>query len=328
MGINTKDIENRHKMRQKTKQKRFTLVVSFLFFIILVLTVMLASLLTPLFNVRKVVVKGNNLVEAQDVINSLGTDENSKVFTIDKKLMKKRVETLPFVKNAKIQRRIWGSVIVEIEESKVSGYIMSGKNAVLFDEMGKIVNVMGEEPEGFTEITGCSLASENVGEKINVGSNEKANVILMFTKAFDDAGITDKMSNVNMEDILNVTGIYDNRYDIIFGDSASIDSKIAIMTKAIGHNAENEMGTVDLRILGNAYIKPERTFVKNVLSGVDEEKEEASGEENGENEPDGENEAEEETSEETRQDTREQLEENNSEDTSGEENGENETSEE
>ena len=55
------------------------------------------------------------------------------------------------------------------------------------------------------------------------------------------------------------------------------------MVKAIAHNAENEMGTVDLRILGNAYVKPERTFVKNPLSADEEEKEaDASDEEEGE----------------------------------------------
>lgn len=288
MGKNTKEIADRHYKRQRQKRKRFAVLLSVLFLLLLVFAGVLASMLTPLFNVRNIVVEGNKLVSSTDIVNALGTDENSKIFTIDKGLMKKRVETLPYVKSAKIQRRIWGSIVVEIEEAKVSGYIMHEKNAYLFDETGKIVNITGEAMSGVPEIRGCLMTPKSVGEKISVDSGEKLDTILLFASEFDSANITDKMTMLDVSDILNVCGIYDNRYDIMFGSESGLKEKIAIMVKAIGHNAENEMGTVDLRIDGNAYVKPERTFVKNALEKAQETEEQEESDTEGEGEPEAE----------------------------------------
>ena len=275
MNEKTKDIAERHYRRQNKKKKRFAFFMSVVFILMLFFSLVLASMLTPLFGVRKVEVKGINRVKEEDVVNALGLDSDSKIFTIDKNLMQKRVEALPYVKSAKIRRGITGKLTVEIEEASVSAYIMADRSAVMIDDTGKIINVTSEIPEDIFEIRGCSVTKKTVGEKISIDSGEKFDIILLYMSEFNKAGIKDKMDMIDVSDVLSITGIYDGRYDIMFGDSTDLSHKIAMMLQAIGHNAENEMGTVDLRISGNAYVKPDRTFVKSSVykqnTGKDEE---------------------------------------------------------
>lgn len=262
MNERTKEIAERHRTRQLKKKRRLAFSITVMFVLILALSSFLALMLTPLCNVRSIKVMGNERVSVAAVENTLAADHTTKVYQINKKLAKQRLETLPYVKNAQIKTHIWGSVEVNIEEAKIGGYMMFEKNAVIFDETGKIVNVTGEIPEDIMKIEGTALTSASAGEKLSIDTGEKFDIILMYISEFEKSGILNKMTMLDVSDILNVKAIYDNRYDVFFGDFADLEHKIAMMKQAVARNAENEMGTIDLRISNNAYVKPSRSFGK------------------------------------------------------------------
>lgn len=261
MNENTKEIAERHRIRQKKKKKRLAFSMTIMFVLILVLASLLALMLTPLCNVRNIKINGAERVSEQAVVNTLAIDKDTKVYQIDKKLAQKRIQTLPYVKEVNIKTYIWGSVEVNITETEIGGYIRYGQNAVLFDETGKVINITGEIPEDVLKIEGCQLSSASAGEKIGIDTSEKFDIILMYISEFKKSDILKKMTMLDVSDGLNVKGIYDNRYDIFFGDFSELEHKIAMLKQAVAHNAENEMGTIDLRISSNAYVKPNRTFV-------------------------------------------------------------------
>ncbi len=277
MEKGTKEIAIRHRKRQEKKKRAFAFMMSVLFLIVIILSMVLITLVTPLFNVRKIKVTGNSWVTESDIQNSLGLDKEEKIFSIDKKLIKKRVETLPYVKEAKVSRTLPGTVNIKVSEADVCGYIMSDKNAVLFDRDGEVINVTYEIPTKVPEILGVKVTKSVIGEKINIDYAEKFDIIVMYATAIDKIGIQEKIDMIDVSDSASVTGIYDGRYDIFFGDSADLDYKIALMMEAISDNAENEMGTLDLRIPGKVYLNTDRTFVRpSVYAPEEEETEEES----------------------------------------------------
>lgn len=284
MEKGTKEIAIRHRERQEKKKKAFAFMMSVLFLVVIILSMVLITLVTPLFNVRKVKVTGNYWVTESDVKNSLGLNEEEKIFTIDKRLFKKRVETLPYVKEAKISRALPGTVKIEVVEADVCGYIMSDKNAVLFDRDGEVINVTYEIPTKVPEILGVKVTKSVIGKKINIDYAEKFDIIVMYAAAIDKIGIQEKIDMIDVSDSASVTGIYEGRYDIFFGDSADLDYKLALMMEAILDNAENEMGTLDLRIPGKVYLNTDRTFVRPSVYAPEEEKIEESESEESEEE--------------------------------------------
>lgn len=270
MSENTKEIAQRHMKRQRAKKRRFMIFTFLMIVILFSLLVVLVSMLTPIFNIRGVVVEGASRVSSMDVEQSLGISSDLKIFNINKNLMKKRVEALPYVKSAEISRRFFGKIAVKITESKVSGYIESDKSFVVIDDVGKIVDDAVQKPENVMQIKGLVAQKGRVGEKIAIDSDEKFDIILLYISELEKSGLNDKMTMLDVSDCLSVTGIYDNRYDIFFGDKTNLAHKLALMAAAIEHNAPNEMGTIDLRISDNAYLKPDRTFKdKNVFVPAD-----------------------------------------------------------
>lgn len=289
MSEKTREIAERHKIRQSRKKRRLAFFLSVMFVLIVALSLFLAIMLTPVCNVRKISVSGNERVLENDIVSTLALQTTTKVYQLDKKLIQKRLETLPYVKSAQVKTHIWGSVDIKITEAKIGGYILYNSNAVLFDETGKVVDITGEIPNDVIKIEGCSVSSASAGEKISIDTSEKFDIILMYVSEFEKAGILKKMSMLDVSDTVNVKGIYENRYDVFFGDFSGLEHKIAMMKQAISHNAENEMGTIDLRISNNAYVKPERSFVSSEVikdSAKDENGEEKEPQETDDNKKD------------------------------------------
>ena len=270
MNENTKEIAQRHMKRQRAKKRRFMIFTFLMIVILFSLLIVLVSMFTPVFNIRGVVVEGASRVNSMDVEQSLGISSDLKIFNINKDLMKKRVEALPYVKSAEISRRFFGKIAVRITESKVSGYIETDKSFMVIDDAGKIVDDAVQKPENVMQIKGLAVQKGRVGEKIAIDSDEKFDIILLYISELEKSGLNDKMTMLDVSDHLSVIGIYDNRYDIFFGDKTNLAHKLALMSAAIEHNAPNEMGTIDLRISDNAYLKPDRTFKdKNVDVSAD-----------------------------------------------------------
>ncbi len=278
MSEQTKEIAKRHTQRQMKKRKRFKIFSFMLLIVLAFFLITLASILTPVFNVKSVAVEGASIVRVEDVEAALGINSDMNFFTIDKKLMKKRVEALPYVKSAEITRRIYGKVVVKIVESKASGYVKGEKDYVVFDDGGEVVDIAITKPENLFELKGVNLQKIQLGEKINIDYSEKFDIILLYISELEKAGIKDKMTLIDVGDHLSVKGIYDNRYDILFGDKTNLEHKVSMLAAAISHNAPNEMGTIDLRISNNAYLKPDRIFGKEKPKEEDEEKKPSEGE--------------------------------------------------
>lgn len=267
MSENTKEIAKRHKQRQIQKRRRFVIFTSMLLLVLLFLLIALISTVTPVFDVKGVVVEGASQVRVEDVEAALGINSDMNFFFIDKKLMKKRVEALPYIKSAEISRRFYGKVVVRITESTASGYIKGEKDYIVFDDAGEVVDIVVKEPENIFELRGVNLQKIQLGEKLVIDSDEKFDIILLYEYELKKAGLKDKMSVIDVGDHLSVKGIYENRYDILFGDKTNLEHKISMLAAAIGQNEPNEMGTIDLRISNNAYLKPERIFSDGDMSG-------------------------------------------------------------
>ncbi len=107
-------METEKKLKKKIKIRILPFLIFLCFLgLLALLIVFLCSL--PITNIY---IQGNTLLKDQELIELAGISDYPSFLKTTAWSMKKRVEASPYIVKAKVKRRIWGQVIIEVEEAK------------------------------------------------------------------------------------------------------------------------------------------------------------------------------------------------------------------
>lgn len=150
--------------RAIAKGRRRRLIGSLAAVAVLALAVWIAFW-SPLLKVRDVKVVGGKNVSSADVaaIAGLGSDDN--LLLVSTSQVTAAVEELPWVREAKVDRRLPGTVRVRIVERKPAVVLSSGGDQWTLDRMGNVLTD-GVATGGLPALAGIDLAGVSVGERV------------------------------------------------------------------------------------------------------------------------------------------------------------------
>ena len=118
-------------MKKPKKKVRITGIIFLLLFVYLLVTLIYYFIKSPIKNIS---IKGNNLLTEEDVITDSKISYNDSIFKISTYKIEKNLEKNPLIKKAKIERRLNGTIIINIEENKILFLNALTKKLVLSDE--------------------------------------------------------------------------------------------------------------------------------------------------------------------------------------------------
>ena len=118
-------------MKKPKKKVRITGIIFLLLFVYLLITLIYYFIKSPIKNIS---IKGNNLLTEEDVITDSKISYNDSIFKISTYKIEKNLEKNPLIKKAKIERRLNGTIIINIEENKILFLNALTKKLVLSDE--------------------------------------------------------------------------------------------------------------------------------------------------------------------------------------------------
>ena len=126
------------KKRNNTRKKRITFfkIISLLG---LIAGVIVFALISPLFNIDKITVIGNEKVDSETIINLSGIQIGSNIFRSIKSNVKDNIKENPYIENVKIERKLPSSIEISIEERKVAYQINVLDGYVGIDYQGYIL---------------------------------------------------------------------------------------------------------------------------------------------------------------------------------------------
>ena len=91
------------------------------------------------FRVLTVQIKGNDRLDSHEIARKSGVKYGENVFLLSKRNIRERLMTDPFIDEVTVKKRPPGSVLLEIQERLVIGYVQSGGKAYLLDKEGMII---------------------------------------------------------------------------------------------------------------------------------------------------------------------------------------------
>ena len=100
--------------KYKRKMLRRRIIASSILGLIVVLCV---CLFTPVFGVSEITVEGNSKLTAEEIISTSGIHKGQNIFRMDAQKSEKKLESLPYVDNAKIVKKFPAKIKIVIDES-------------------------------------------------------------------------------------------------------------------------------------------------------------------------------------------------------------------
>lgn len=160
-------MEKRRKVKKKISKKRkfFRIVFRFFIFFLFIFLLIFAIRNSRIFNIKSVNVEGTKNVSYKDIIKVGQLNKGSKYYEISKAKRIEKIESIPYVKSAKLGFRFGGTVNVSIEERTPYYQVYSSKY-LLVDEEFRILEQRDSKADNLLNIDGLNVESNKVGSYI------------------------------------------------------------------------------------------------------------------------------------------------------------------
>jgi cell division protein FtsQ len=109
---------------------------------------------SPLLDVDRVVVKGTVHTPADQVTRAAGVHRGDAMVWLDGGAAAERIDGLPWVRRARVDREWPGTVRITVTERVASAWVDTGDGAALVDPTGRVLERVGEPPAGLPQLDG------------------------------------------------------------------------------------------------------------------------------------------------------------------------------
>ena len=228
---------------------------------VLGLVVVIGILLSPVFALKSVAAEGANHYTAEQLCAMIGLNEGDNILFFGKGKAAQVLEQDPYIADAKLSMRVPDTIIIEVKERKVRGYVPYMGSYLYIDEAGRVLDVQEACHEALPVVKGLAFGSFTLGEVIPVENPEALDVVLQISQMMEKYELLDIVVEIDVSNPKSIHA-YVNQVQIIFGDMENGDTKIRYMAEVMKTIPEEDRGTLDLSELD----KPNGTVVFRYLT--------------------------------------------------------------
>ena len=231
------------KERRRKRRKRRRILKAVL--IVLIVLALAALIVFKVFTVRTVEIKGNELYSDKQIRDWVLNDEYSwNSLYVFFKYKVKETKEIPFVDSMEISLKSPHTIQIRVYEKGVLGYVYVpslGKNAY-FDKDGFVVELSSKVIEGTTKISGLSVETAKLYEKLPIKNQGILRTLLNVTQLLDKYKLEPEMIYVMPEgQVLLSYG----KIQVNVGENEYLNEKIVRLQK-IMPQIEGMEGTLHL----------------------------------------------------------------------------------
>ncbi len=217
----------------KRKRKSNLILYYVIFLTALVLTLFILSN-TVFFKLTSVNIIGESIYSIEEITEVLGVNDGDNLFRLDIEEIEKRfLEKFFAVESVNIKRNLPDELDVIIEPCVKMAEVEEKGNYYILSENFKIMGEREKIPEkDVLVITGFEPQSLELGSILTSVDIYKKDILITILKAIEEIDFDD-ITNIKLDDRLNIILIYDNRIPIELGSSKDLEYKIKSVKSAI-----------------------------------------------------------------------------------------------
>ena len=208
---------------------------------------------SPLLRVRGVKLVGAEHVGSREVAQAAGLDDGDNLLLVSTGEIARRVESLPWVARAEVDRKLPGTVRVRIVEREPSLVLAFGAARWTLDESGRVLAV-GEATEGLPVLAGASVSD------LEPGRHLESHQVLDALEAYGSMppALRSDVEAVFAPTIERITFSFTNGVLVRYGAAERLHSKHQVLA-ALFHRLEtegSEASYIDIRVPTSPAVAP------------------------------------------------------------------------
>lgn len=247
MDTNEKFEERPKRVRKKAKkQVRPGIVIS----VVLVLLSFVILFLTPIFNIKQIIVEGNQSVKTVDIVKASGLEINKNLFASNTGEAENKIRQVPYVESVKVTRQMPDKIKITIVEGKVSAYLKWNGKFVGINENGQILCVVNKPSpsKAAPVVKGISVKAECiVGQTLVPNQTTRYETLLKFAKAFNQRGLTQSITSFDISEIDYINFMHRDKLKVEFGSDKDFEHKFSFfeaLLESMGTEVEGELNMI------------------------------------------------------------------------------------
>lgn len=222
---NKKNSTNRNKP-QKKKSKIGRRIFAILSIIIVLFIIIVLILSLDIFNIKKITVNNNNKISSEEIIKNSQLTIGSNMFKTWTSVSKEGIKTNPYIENVKINKKINGEIIIEVEERSATYMLQLENSYAYINNQGYILEI-SENPLQLPIIKGYSSTNLSAGARMNIDDLQKLDTVNQIMEAAKSNNIKELIEIIDISNVNNfILEIPSEGKTVEFGDSSNINVKI------------------------------------------------------------------------------------------------------
>jgi len=226
---NTKKIVSNKEQEVKNKKaKRKIKIIQYTFLSISILALIVAIMASPLFNIKEIIVEGNNKITKDEIISlsQITVDENT--YKMHKNKVEKRILENPYIKSVEVKRKLPSKVSITVEERKATFMIEYGSGYVYINNQGYILEISTQKLE-VPIIQGAETIAEELvpGNRLCTEDLEKMSTVIKIMEVAQNNEISNLITRIDIENRQNYKVLFETEEKVAhLGDGTDLNDKI------------------------------------------------------------------------------------------------------
>lgn len=229
--VNLKAKEKKMSPKQilaKKKRQAVFRLVKWTSLVLIIIGAIIFTIMSPIFNVKKIKVEGNSYLSEEQVISLSRIEIENNMFKYNKKEIIKNIKENAYIENAEVKRSIPDTIEIKITERKTSFMIQFANAYAYINNQGYILEISNKALE-YPILTGFSTPVEELqeGRRLNKEDLKKLSDVLEIMESATSNEIASLITEINIENSDNYVLELKSRNKVVnLGDTSNLSTKM------------------------------------------------------------------------------------------------------
>ena len=227
-NIKERKKENKNQSNKKKSIKKIILIVKRTTFFCLICATIVFLMTSPIFNIRKIEITGNEAISEETVISLSQLNENENIFKNTKSKIINNIKSNAYIDNVTVSRHLPDTICINIIERKKTFAIKILNSYAYISNNGYILEIK-EEQEALSIIEGISTSEESIvaGNRLDTEDLEKINTVLKIMESFTQNNLEYDITSIDISDKENYSiYIESEKKKVYLGDATNLSNRI------------------------------------------------------------------------------------------------------
>ncbi|WP_382736854.1 cell division protein FtsQ/DivIB [Agathobaculum butyriciproducens] len=209
----------KHTPDQMEQQRRGRKVFRVLGRVLLTGIVLAAAVvaMTVFFRVKTISVEGAEQYGSEELIAGMDVQMGDNLYLWNKnRVLSDLMHSFPYLERAQLRRKLPDGLVLTVTECSAAAAVRNEDNTFTYISAGGKVLENNAADGGLPTVLGVTLNAQ-IGDFLDTGTDAHVDAMLNVLENMDAAGLLEKMSFLNLNDLTDVRIGYDKRFDIRAG---------------------------------------------------------------------------------------------------------------